>query len=113
MKFVAHIGGPGAQRQFAEYGGATTLTSILNDPRYASAEKRNTNGQYATLNKVFASMAGFSSNLFSTPFGAKIYNSMHIPLQSAAAGQINATEAAEKLAAEVKKICGGPCPVAK
>lgn len=113
MKFVAYIGGPVAQRQFAEYGGASTLTSILNDPHFASADKRKTNGQYATLNKVFANMAGFSSNLFSTPFGAKIYNSMHIPLQSAAAGQISAQEAAEKLAVEVDKICGGPCPIAK
>jgi len=58
-------------------------------------------------------MKGFRSNLFDTSFGAKIYNTMQIPLQSAAAGQINARQAAEQLAAEVEKICGGPCPIGK
>jgi len=113
MKFVAHIGGRGAQVPFAQMGGASTLTSVLTDPQFATPEKRATNGQYATLNKVFDSMSGFSSNLFSTPFGAKIYNTMHIPLQAAAAGQTDARTAAEKLAADVEKICGGPCPIAK
>ena len=113
MKFVAYIGGRGAQVPFAEMGGASTLTSVLTDPQFATDEKRATNGQYATLNKVFESMSGFSSNLFSTPFGAKIYNTMHIPLQAAAAGQTDARTAAETLAAEVEKICGGPCPIAK
>lgn len=112
MKFVAHIGGKDIQKQFAELGGATTLTSVLTDPVYATPEKRATNGQYATLNQVFDSMAGFSSNLFKTPFGAKIYNTMQIPLQSAASGQITARQAAEQLAADVEKICGGPCPIA-
>lgn len=111
-KFVAHIGGAEIQKQFAEIGGATTLTSVLTDPAYAKPEKRATNGQYATLNQVFESMAGFSSNLFKTPFGAKIYNTMQIPLQSAASGQISARQAAEQLAADVEKICGGPCPIA-
>ena len=113
MKFVAHIGGPKIQREFAEMGGASTLTSVISDPGFATPEKRKTNGQYATLNQVFASMAGFSSNLFNTPFGAKIYNTMQIPLQSAAAGQITARAAAEQLAADVEKICGGACPIAK
>ncbi|MFN7270084.1 MAG: ABC transporter substrate-binding protein [Cereibacter sp.] len=111
-KFVAHIGGPEIQQQFAEMGGASTLTSVLTNPMFATPEKRATNGQYATLNQVFESMAGFSSNLFKTPFGAKIYNTMQIPLQSAASGQISAREAAEQLAADVEKICGGPCPIA-
>jgi multiple sugar transport system substrate-binding protein len=112
MKFVAHIGGPLIQQQFAEMGGASTLTSVLTNPMFATPEKRTTNGQYATLNQVFSSMAGFSSNLFKTPFGAKIYNTMQIPLQSAASGQITARQAAEQLAADVEKICGGPCPIA-
>ncbi|MCA3439524.1 MAG: extracellular solute-binding protein [Rhodobacter sp.] len=111
-KFVAHIGGPEIQQQFAEMGGASTLTSVLTNPMFATPEKRATNGQYATLNQVFESMAGFSSNLFKTSFGAKIYNTMQIPLQSAASGQISAREAAEQLAADVEKICGGPCPIA-
>lgn len=111
MKFVAHIGGAEIQRQFADIGGAATVTSVLTDPVYSSDERRATNGQYATLNQVFASMDGFSSNLFNTPFGAKIYNTMQIPLQSAAAGQITAREAAERLASDVSSICGGACPL--
>lgn len=112
MKFVAHIGGPDIQQQFAELGGASTLTSVLTNPMFATPEKRATNGQYATLNQVFTSMAGFSSNLFKSPFGAKIYNTMQIPLQAAASGQITARQAAEQLAADVEKICGGACPIA-
>lgn len=111
MKFIAFIGGPEAQAKFASYGGATTLTSILTDPKFASPELRATNGQYAVLAQVFESMDGFTSNLVSSPFGAKIYNTMHVPLQSAAAGQMTARQAAEALAAEVEKICGGACPV--
>ncbi len=113
MKFVAHIGGPDIQRKFAELGGASTLTSVINDPHFSSPEMRTKTGQYATLNKVFQSMNGFSSNLFNTPFGAKIYNTMQIPLQAAAAGQITPHEAAEQLAASVAKICGGPCPIGR
>lgn len=111
MDFVAHIGGHDVQKQFAEMGGASTLTSVLTDPEFNSPEKRKTNGQYATLNQVFKSMDGFSSNLFNTPFGAKIYNTMQVPLQAAAAGQITAHEAAEQLAKQVEDICGGPCPI--
>lgn len=113
MKFIAHIGGPEAQAKFASYGGATTLMSILTDPKFQTPEARKTNGEYATLAKVFESMNGFTSNLVSSPFGAKIYNTMQIPLQSAAAGQLTARQAAESLAAEVEKICGGPCPIGK
>lgn len=112
-KFIAHIGGPEAQAKFAGYGGATTLTSILNDPKFQTEEYRKTNGQYATLLEVFDSMNGFNSNLFASPYGAKIYNTMHIPLQAAAAGQTDAMTAAQNLADEVEKICGGPCPIAK
>lgn len=111
MKFVAHIGGADIQRQFADLGGATTVTSVLTDPVYNTDERRAKNGQYATLNQVFDSMDGFSSNLFNTPFGAKIYNTMQIPLQAAAAGQITAREAAERLASDVSSICGGACPL--
>lgn len=113
MKFIAYLGGHEAQAKFASYGGATTLMSILTDPQFQSAERRKTNGEYSTLAKVFASMDGFHSNLVSSPFGAKIYNTMQIPLQSAAAGQITAHQAAEQLASDVEKICGGPCPIGK
>ncbi|MEM8552565.1 MAG: extracellular solute-binding protein [Pseudomonadota bacterium] len=112
-KFVAHIGGQDVQREFAELGGTSTLTSVITDPAFNDPGNRQNTGHYSTLNDVFGSMGDFNSNLFSTPFGAKIYNTMHIPLQSAAAGQITAREAAEQLAAEVEGICGGPCPISK
>ncbi|MCP8894791.1 extracellular solute-binding protein [Shinella daejeonensis] len=113
MDFVAYIGGHDAQMEFARAGGTSTLMSVLSDPGFATPESRTKTGHFATLLEIFDSMKGFRSNLFDTPFGAKIYNTMQIPLQSAAAGQINAREAAERLASEVEKICGGPCPIGK
>ena len=70
-------------------------------------------GHFKVLVDILKAAEGFNSNLFSTPFGAKIYNTMQIPLQAAAAGQIDAKKAAEQLAADVEKICGGPCPINK
>ncbi len=113
MDFVAYVGGHEAQMEFARAGGTSTLMSVLSDPSFATPESRAKTGHFATLLEIFDSMQGFRSNLFDTPFGAKIYNTMQIPLQSAAAGQITAREAAEQLAAEVTKICGGPCPIGK
>ena len=113
MDFVAYVGGHDAQMEFAKAGGTSTLMSVLSDPSFAAPESRPKTGHFATLLKIFDSMKGFRSNLFDTPFGAKIYNTMQIPLQSAAAGQISARQAAEQLAAEVEKICGGPCPIGK
>ncbi|MEO6012515.1 MAG: extracellular solute-binding protein [Devosia sp.] len=111
--FVAYIGGHDAQMAFAKAGGTSTLTSVLTDPSFATPEMRTRTGHFATLVKILADAEGFNSNLFATPFGAKIYNTMQIPLQSAAAGQITARQAAEQLAADVEKICGGPCPISK
>lgn len=113
MDFVAYVGGHDAQMEFAKAGGTSTLMSVLSDPSFAAPESRTKTGHFATLLQIFDDMKGFRSNLFDTPFGAKIYNTMQIPLQSAAAGQISARQAAEQLAAEVEKICGGPCPIAK
>jgi multiple sugar transport system substrate-binding protein len=113
MDFVAYIGGKEAQMEFARAGGTSTLMSVLSDPAFAAADSHTKTGHFATLLQIFDSMEGFRSNLFDTPFGAKIYNTMQIPLQSAASGQINARQAAEQLAAEVEKICGGPCPIGK
>ncbi|MQW68165.1 extracellular solute-binding protein [Sinorhizobium medicae] len=113
MDFVAHIGGHDAQMEFAKAGGTSTLMSVLSDPAFAAPESRGKTGHFSTLLEIFDSMKGFRSNLFDTPFGAKIYNTMQIPLQSAAAGQISARQAAERLAVEVEKICGGPCPIGK
>ncbi|MBE2278656.1 MAG: extracellular solute-binding protein [Rhodobacteraceae bacterium] len=113
MDFVAYVGGHEAQMEFARAGGTSTLMSVLSDPSFGTPESRTKTGHFATLLTIFDSMKGFRSNLFDTPFGAKIYNTMQIPLQSAAAGQITAREAAEQLATEVAKICGGPCPIGK
>lgn len=99
--------------EFAKAGGTSTLMSVLSDPAFAAPESRGKTGHFSTLLEIFDSMKGFRSNLFDTPFGAKIYNTMQIPLQSAAAGQISARQAAERLAVEVEKICGGPCPIGK
>ena len=111
--FVAYIGGHDAQKVFAEAGGTSTLTSVLTDPKFATPEMHLRTGHFATLVGILNDMEGFTSNLFQTPFGAKIYNTMQIPLQSAAAGQISVRQAAEQLAADVAKICGGPCPINK
>jgi multiple sugar transport system substrate-binding protein len=110
---VAYIGGPEAQKKFAAAGGTSTLVSVLTDPELTKPENRARTGHFPTLLEIFQSMDGFRSNLFSTPFGAKIYNTMQIPLQAAAAGQITAAEAAQRLTDDVAKICGGPCPIAK
>lgn len=111
MDFVAYIGGHEAQAEFAKAGGTSTLMSVLSDTELTDPANRDKTGHFETLLQVFDSMDGFRSNLFDTPFGAKIYNTMQIPLQAAAAGQINARQAAEQLAAEVSNICGGPCPI--
>ena len=112
MDFVAYIGGPEAQRKFAAAGGTSTLISVLTDPELNKPENRAKTGHFATLLEIFKHSEGFKSNLFATPFGAKIYNTMQIPLQAAAAGQITAAEAAQRLTDDVAKICGGPCPIA-
>jgi multiple sugar transport system substrate-binding protein len=111
--FVAYIGGHDAQKAFAEAGGTSTLLSVLNDPDFAKPEMRSRTGHFAVLLDILNKAKDFRSNLFLTPFGAKIYNTMQIPLQAAAAGQINSRQAAEQLAADVEKICGGPCPINK
>lgn len=113
MDFVAYVGGHDAQIEFAKAGGTSTLMSVLSDPQFADPANRPKTGHFATLLQIFESMKGFRSNLFDTPFGAKIYNTMQIPLQSAAAGQIGARQAAEQLATSVQQICGGPCPIGK
>lgn len=113
MDFVAYIGGHDAQEEFAKSGGTSTLMSVLSDPQFADPANRDKTGHFATLLEIFETSKDFRSNLFDTPFGAKIYNTMQIPLQSAAAGQITARAAAEQLAANVEKICGGPCPIGR
>ena len=113
MDFVAYIGGKDAQRKFAEAGGTTTRMSILTDPAMNTPELRTKTGHFATLVKVFDSMKDTRSNLFYTPFGAKIYNTLGPMLQAAAAGEKTPEQAVQDLAVEIEKICGGPCPINK
>jgi len=113
MDFVAYIGGVEAQRKFASLGGTTTRMSILTDPEVTSEANRAFTGAFPTLVKVFEEMKDTRSNLFFTPFGAKIYNTLGPMLQTAAAGEKTPEQAVIDLAAEVEKICGGACPINK
>lgn len=113
MDFVAYIGGVEAQRKFASMGGTTTRMSILTDPEVTSEANRAFTGAFPTLVKVFEEMKDTRSNLFFTPFGAKIYNTLGPMLQTAAAGEKTPEQAVIDLAAEVEKICGGACPINK
>jgi len=113
MDFVAYISGKEAQSKFSLMGGTTTRMSILTDPEITSEANRTKTGHFATLVKVFESMKDTRSNLFYTPFGAKIYNTLGPTLQAAAAGEKTAEQAVLDLAVEVEKICGGPCPINK
>jgi multiple sugar transport system substrate-binding protein len=113
MDFVAYIGGKDAQRKFAEAGGTTTRMSILTDPAMNTPELWTKTGHFPVLVKVFESMKDTRSNLFYTPFGAKIYNTLGPMLQAAAAGEKTPEQAVQDLAVEIEKICGGPCPINK
>lgn len=113
MDFVAYIGGIDAQKKFALAGGTTTRMSILTDPQITSEANHAKTGHFGTLVKVFDSMKDTRSNLFYTPFGAKIYNTLGPMLQAAAAGEKSPEQAVQDLAKEIEKICGGPCPINK
>lgn len=113
MDFVSYIGGIEAQRKFASMGGTTTRMSILTDPEVTSDANRPFTGAFSTLVEVFKQMESTRSNLFYTPFGAKIYNTLGPMLQAAAAGEKTPEQAVLDLATEVEKICGGACPINK
>lgn len=113
MAWVAYLGGKEAQRNFSMQGGSTTRLSILNDPAMATEEQWPKTGHFATLTKVFESQSDLQENLFFTPYGGKIYNTLGPMLQAAAAGEKTPEQAVLDLAAEIEKICGGPCPINK
>lgn len=114
MDLVAYIGGPEAQKKFASMGGTTTRMSILTAPEFNVPEMRTKTGHFSTLVKVFESMKDTKSNLFYTPFGAKIYNTLGPMYQMAAAKEKTPEKAVEDLAAEMMKIMGGkPAPIYK
>jgi len=113
MAWVAYLGGEEAQRKFSMQGGSTTRMSILNDPAMNTPELWTKTGHFPTLGLVFESEKDNKDNLFYTPFGGKIYNTLGPMLQAAAAGEKTPEQAVLDLAAEIEKICGGPCPINK
>ncbi len=114
MDLVAYIGGPEAQMKFAAAGGSSTRLSVLKAPQFNSPESRTKTAHFATLLKVFDSMKDTKSNLFYSPFGAKIYNTEGPIYHQAAAKELTPEDAMKQLAAEVRKICGNkPCAINK
>ena len=112
--FVAYVGGKEAQTTFASMGGSTTRVSVLTDPQFNTPESRPFTGHFTVLLKVFANMANTKSNLFYSPYGAKLYNAMGPIYHQAAAGQKTPEQVLEELYTEFVKICGGTnCPVNK
>lgn len=114
MDFVAYIGGPEAQKKFASMGGSTTRISVLTDPEFNTPESRPYTAHFAYLLQVFENMKDVRSNLFYSPYGAKLYNAMGPIYHKGAAGEVTAEQALQELYDEAVKICGGPtCPVYK
>jgi multiple sugar transport system substrate-binding protein len=114
MDFVAYIGGPEAQKKFASMGGSTTRISVLKDPEFNTPESRPYTAHFAYLLQVFENMKDIRSNLFYSPYGAKLYNAMGPIYHKGAAGEVTAEQALQELYDESVKICGGPtCPVYK
>jgi multiple sugar transport system substrate-binding protein len=114
MDFVAYIGGVEAQTKFASMGGSTTRISVLKDPQFNTPESRPYTAHFAYLLQVFDNMKNIRSNLFYSPYGAKLYNAMGPIYHKGAAGEVTADQALQELYDEFVKICGGSnCPVYK
>ena len=112
--FVAYVGGKEAQTSFAKMGGSTTRISVLSDPQFNTPESRPFTGHFATLLKVFANMTGKNSNLFYSPFGAKLYNAEGLIEHEAAVHEKTPAQALQELYDTWVQICGGPvCTVNK
>jgi len=114
MDFVAYVGGKEAQTTFAKMGGSTTRTSVLSDPQFNTPESYPFTAHFPVLLKVFDNMADHKSNLFYSPYGAKLYNSMGLIYHQAAVNQKTPEAVLEELYNEFVKICGGDvCAVNK
>lgn len=114
MDFVAYVGGKDAQTSFAKQGGSTTRISVLSDPQFNTPESRPFTGHFATLLKVFQNMTGKNSNLFYSPFGAKLYNSEGLIEHKAAVHEVTPAASLQELYDTWVQICGGPkCTVNK
>jgi multiple sugar transport system substrate-binding protein len=116
MDFVAYIGGPEAQKIFASMGGTTTRISVLQDPQFNSPDSYKFTGHFKTLLQVFASMTNApeaKSNLYYSPYGAKIYNSLGPAYHRIAAGEVSIDQGSQDLYDEIVQICNGKCPIYK
>jgi multiple sugar transport system substrate-binding protein len=76
MDFVAYMAGQEAQTNFARQGGSTTRISVLKDPQFNTPESRSKTAHFASLLQVCEHMKDKSANLFSSPYGGKLYNAM-------------------------------------
>jgi multiple sugar transport system substrate-binding protein len=114
MDFVAYVGGKEAQTKFASMGGSTTRVSVLSDPQFNTPESRPFTGHFATLLKVFDNMTGKNSNLFYSPYGAKLYNSEGLIEHKAAVKEVTPEQSLKELYDTWVQICGGTiCTVNK
>jgi multiple sugar transport system substrate-binding protein len=114
MDFVAYMAGPEAQTNFARQGGSTTRVSVLKDPQFNTPESRTKTAHFAYLLQVFDNMKDKKSNLFYSPYGAKLYNAMGPIYHTAAAKEKTPEQAVQALYDEFVKICGGEkCTVNK
>ena len=114
MDFVAYMAGPEAQTKFASMGGSTTRISVLKDPQFNTPASRPFTAHFAYLLQVFDNMKDKKSNLFYSPYGAKLYNAMGPIYHKGAAKEVTADQALQELYDEFVKICGGQkCPVNK
>jgi multiple sugar transport system substrate-binding protein len=104
--FVAYVGGKEAQTTFASMGGSTTRISVLSDPQFNTPESYPFTAHFAVLLKVFENMANYKSNLFYSPYGAKLYNSMGLIYHQAAVGEKTPEVVLQELYDEFVKICG-------
>ncbi|PWB56433.1 MAG: ABC transporter substrate-binding protein [Anaerolineales bacterium] len=107
MDFVAYVAGKAAQTKFASMGGSTTRVSVLTDPQFNTPESWPKTGHFAYLLKVFDNMKNTVSNLFFSPYGAKLYNAMGPIYHQAAAGEKTPEATLQELYDEFVKICGG------
>jgi multiple sugar transport system substrate-binding protein len=107
MDFVAYMAGKDAQTKFAKMGGSTTRVSVLTDPQFNTPEMWPKTGHFAYLLKVFDNMKDSKSNLFYSPYGAKLYNAMGPIYHQAAAGEKTPEAVLDELYNEFVKICGG------
>lgn len=114
MDFVAYVGGKEAQTKFASMGGSTTRISVLTDPQFNTPASRPFTGHFPYLVKVFDNMKDKKSNLFYSPYGAKLYNAEGPIEHKAAVKEETPKQTLDELYNSWVQICGGPkCTVNK